>query len=141
MSQVYDDSDTMMGKIFIKKNNNKDYTKILNSISNIDINSKINQNIKITPNKPNKILFKYDNTPGNYTNKNPEDYQGKNIGKCGVGSQLNPNESSSKSFNFDEIENNKNKIKEINIEKIFDLEENNEYYKKFNDNKSKLYKI
>ena len=138
MSQVYDDSDTMVG-IFFKKNNNKDYTKILNSISNIDINSKINQNIKITPNKPNKILFKYDNTPGNYTNIPPEDYQRKNIGN--IDSQLNPNESSSKSFNFDEIENNKNKIKEINIEKIFDLEENNEYYKKFNDNKSKLYKI
>ena len=141
MSQVYDDSDTMVGKIFIKKNNNKDYTKFFNSISNIDINSKINQNIKITPNKPNKILFKYDNTPGNYTNHINELEQEKKNGKDNNDLQLNPNEKSSKYFNFDEIENNKNKIKEINIEKIFDLEENNEYYKKFNDNKSKLYKI
>ena len=67
----------------------------------------------------------------------------KKNGKDNNDLQLNPNEKSSKYFNFDEIENNKNKIKEINIkiEKIFDLEEKNEYYKKFNDNKSKLYKI
>ncbi len=52
---------------------------------------------------------------------------------------LNPNENSSKFFD----ENNKNKIKEIKIKinNIFDLEKKNEYYKKFNDNKSKLNKI
>ena len=139
MSQVYDDPKTMGGKIFVKKDNNKDCTEILNTISNIDID----QNINITLEEPKKISFKYGNTPGNYINHINELEQEKKNGKDNNNSQLNPNEKSSKYFNIDEIENNKNKIKEINIkiEKIFDLEEKNEYYKKFNDNKSKLYKI
>ena len=139
MSKVYDDPENLADKIFIKKNNNKDCTKNLNSISNIDISVKLNQNINITPHEPNKNIFN-NNTPGNYINPIYEFDQEKKNGKDNNDSQLNLNESSS---NFDEIENNKNKIKEINIkiEKIFDLEEKNEYYKKFNDNKSKLYKI
>jgi hypothetical protein len=122
MSKVYDDLENLADKIFIKKNNNKEFQY---SISKIDTSGGLIQNT---------------DTPRIYINVNYEDYQTNNIGKDNNNSQLNPNENSSKYFNFNEIENNKNKIKEINIkiEKIFDLEENNEYYKKFNDNKSKL---
>ena len=67
MSKVYDDPENLADKFFIKKNNNKDCTKILNSISNIDISGKLNQNINITPHEPNKNIFN-DNTPGNYIN-------------------------------------------------------------------------
>ncbi len=124
MSKVYDDPEMIVYKIF-NKNNNKE---ISNSISKIDTSGGLIQNT---------------DTPRIYINVNYEDYQTNNIGKDNNNSQLNPNENSSKYFNFNEIENNKNKIKEINIkiEKIFELEEKNEYYKKFNDNKSKLYKI
>ena len=125
MSKVYDDLENLADKIFIKKNNNKEN---LNPISKIDTSGGLIQNT---------------DTPRIYINVNYEDYQTNNIGKDNNNSQLNPNENSSKYSNFNELENNKNKIKEINIkiEKIFDLEEKNEYYKKFNDNKSKLYKI
>ena len=121
MSKVYDDPEIIVNKIF-NKNNNKEFQY---SISKIDTSGGLIQNT---------------DTPRIYINVNYEDYQTNNIGKDNNNSQLNPNENSSKYFNFNEIENNKNKIKEINIkiEKIFDLEENNEYYKKFNDNKSKL---